>query len=89
MTALRFIATTIIVLLLAVLAIYFALSRGEKKGSAEEKPVTVAEQSTAKTAIEGFTGKSAVQMGKKARQKIDVVDAKRNEDLKELEMEGR
>ena len=37
------------------------------------------------TAIEGATGKTAVDTGKKAEAKLDAINSKREEDIKELD----
>jgi len=41
--------------------------------------------STAQTAIEGFTGKTAVDAGSKARKQIESISARRKQDLQETQ----
>ena len=84
-----FIAKTIIILLIAVAAFYFALSRSGKKEAANDESEGTPDKSTAQTAVDGFTGKTAVHMGKKARQKIDKINTSRSEDIKKIEAEGQ
>ncbi len=56
----------------------------------EPQPVTpppqakVEEKSTAQTAIEGFTGKTAVDAGTRARDQIKVINEKKNQDMEGL-----
>jgi len=81
-----FIVKTLLILAIAVTAIYFALSHeGEKKEARIEKAAGTPSKSTAQTAVDGFTGKTAVHMGKKARQSIDKVNTSRSEDIKDVE----
>jgi hypothetical protein len=49
---------------------------------AEKKPGA---KSTMQTAIEGATRKTAVDTGKKAEAKLDAINSKREEDIKELD----
>lgn len=42
------------------------------------------EKSTAQTAIEGFTGKTAIDAGTRARDQIKVIQEKKKEDMEEL-----
>lgn len=37
------------------------------------------------TAVEGLTGKTAVETGKQAEEKLDAINSKREEDIKDLE----
>jgi hypothetical protein len=49
---------------------------------AEQQP---AKKSNMQTAIEGATGKTAIETGEKAEAKLDAINSKREEDLKELD----
>jgi hypothetical protein len=44
-----------------------------------------AKASAAQTMIDGFTGKTALQAGKKARETLESVNADREKDMRELE----
>lgn len=65
-------------LLLSVLL--FAASCSENKGSAQKQDK---DKSSIETAIDGFTGKTAVEAGQKAKKQIETISAKKNKDLSE------
>ncbi len=47
-------------------------------------PTTPPEKSTLQTAVEGFTGKTAVDAGQRAREQIKAATAVRNQNLEEM-----
>jgi len=65
---------------LALLAIAaLACSCGKSDRQSPEQPL----ESTLETAIGGFTGKTAIDTGKKARKDIERISAQKNKDLEE------
>ena len=58
---------------------------GKKKAAAKSKPKpTPARKSTMQTAVDGFTGRTAVKSGRKAQNQIREISAKKDEDLDEV-----
>ncbi len=67
-----------VLLLLAFLAMGCPPQQNPDAAESEKKP---AEKSTAQTAIEGFTGKTAVEAGKRAEKQIEAISAQREQDM--------
>lgn len=66
-------------LILAVCGLACSCGKKEEAAQAPAQP----QKSTMETAIDGFTGKTAVQAGKKARKDIERISAQKNKDLEE------
>ena len=65
------------ILLLAAIAILAGCSPAPK-------PETKPKESTTSTVLNGITGKTAVDAGKRTRNQIEAISAKHDEELKEV-----
>ena len=75
------------VVLLMVMLLATACSRQAKSGKAGEPKKHEPEQkSVATEVIHGFTGKTAVDHGRRAQETIERVSAEKNASLNEIEM---
>ena len=67
----------IYILLIIGLCFFSGCSKADKKDETGEK-------STTQTVIDGFTGRTAVNSGQKAKETIEKVSAQKNDDLNEI-----
>jgi hypothetical protein len=70
---------------IATLLALGACSPAPPPSTASATPPPPAEKSTADTLIDGITGRTAVRAGEKAKETITAVNAKRNDDMAEVD----
>ena len=73
-----------ILLCLVVIAGLSLACPSEQITQKKDTSVKPAKQSAAQTAIESFTGKTAVDAGKRAEKKIEAINAQRNQDYDDI-----
>ena len=73
----------VLVIITAVI-LFAGCSRTTSTGKADEKNAQAPGKSTAMQVVEGMTGKTAVDSGRKARATIEKVSAQENQNIDEI-----
>ncbi len=69
--------------IILLIALSFIIGCGQSKKS-PQKPKPQKSKSTLNTVVDGVTGRTAVNAGKKAKDQIESISKKRNDELNEV-----